>query len=321
MGFITRREGLEFTPTNIVLDFLNAKQCKILYRLRRQTGLQEHRDRAQDRAKGSSLHILEYVEKSKYPIVVEYAEEPQYKSFNPLFSPDGTRVLFNQTFGTTDIFVLPIGDEKPIKVGVGANPHWFVDQNTNKTHIVYRDTNAMFDAVPQPGKTFMVELDKNNQPSGNPVLISNFGYGGGISTDGRYLCTAFKLSCILDRQTGILSAPWGTVVHYPDSTNQCCCPSISPDDSGQLMVLRWPHERFSITDFTGNTRIHFQLPEGFEEWQTPEWSTHPNFCTASAMNKELLYNLFMININHKKYLQITSDSGYVHGHLWVGEQK
>jgi hypothetical protein len=289
--------------------------------MRRQTGLQGHRDRAQDRAKGSSLHILEYNQDSKYPILIEYPEEPQFKSFNPLFSPDGTRVVYNQTFAATDIFVLKIGEEVPIKVATGANPRWYVNKNTGKTHIVYRDANGMFDNVPQPGKTFIIELNNKNEPVGDPVMISNNGYGGGISIDGRYLCTAFKLACVLDRQTGILSAPWGTVVHSPDNTNQCCCPSISPDDSGRFMVLRWPHERFSITDFTGNTRVNFRVPEGFGEWQTPEWSTNADFCTAAAMNDDLLYDLFVVRIPDKQYLQITSDNGYVHGHLWMGEAR
>lgn len=320
MSIITRREGTEFTQTDEVLDFLNAKNCKILYRMRRKKGLEEHRDRARDRAVGSSLYILEYAEGTKYPTVIAYPEEPKYKSFNPLFSPDGTKVLYNHTFESSDIFVLEIGKGEPTKIGFGANPRWYNNKESGKTRVVYRENNGMIDTVPQHGKTFTLDLNSNNEPSGDPVMISNYGFGGGISCDGRYLGTAFLLSSILDRQTGMISAPWGTVVHQPNRTNQCCCPSMAPDDSGRLMVLRWPHERFSITDFTGNTRIHFMVPEEYIEWQTPEWSTHPDFCTAAAMNKELLYNIFIVRIKDKKYLQITSDDGYVHGHLWVGEQ-
>lgn len=87
------------------------------------------------------------------------------------------------------------------------------------------------------------------------------------------------------------------------------------------LVFRWPHERFSLTDFTGNTRSNFQVTGDYEEWQTPEWSTHPDFCTASAMNSDLIYDLFMIRIQDKEYLQLTTDGGYVHGHLWVGEER
>jgi hypothetical protein len=163
----------------------------------------------------------------------------------------------------------------------------------------------------------MLEIDEGYEPVNEPLQIANNGYGGGISSDGRYLVTAFKLASILDRRSGRLSAPWGTVLHQPDHTNQCCCPSIAPDDSGQFMVLRWPHERFSISDFTGNHRAHFYKPDGYLEWQTPEWSTDINFCTASAMNDRLIYDLFMISIADKRYLQITSDGGYVHGHLWL----
>jgi hypothetical protein len=264
---------------------------------------------------------LDYKEGEKYPKVIEYPEEAKYKSFGPLFSPDGTRILFNQTFKSTDIFVLELGKEETVKIAEGANPHWYIDNNSNKKYAVYRSENAMFDCVPQAGKTYIIQLNDNYEPIGEPEMISNYGFGGGISTDGRYLCTAFQLSCILDRKTGVLSAPWGTVVHMPSRDNQCCCPSIAPDDSGRFMVLRWPHERFSISDFSGGERNHFYIPENYEEWQTPEWSTHPNFCTAAAMNKDLIYDLFVIRISDKKYLQITTDGGYVHGHLWVGEAR
>ena len=317
MNDIIYRDGTEFAPTDMVLGFLNSKHCKLLYRLRRQTGLQGHGERAAERAKGSSLYILEYTQGSKYPTVIEYPDNSLYKSFNPLISPDGNAILYNQTFHATDIFVLPIGKDEPKRIGFGANPRWYIDQNSHKTYVVYRDANGMFDVAPQPGKTYIIELDENYEPISVPVQIANNGYGGGISTDGRYLASAFKVACILDRISGIFSAPWGTVVHQPNSTNQCCCPSIAPDDSGRFMVLRWPHERFSISDFTGNTRIHFYKPQEYVEWQTPEWSTDSNYCTASAMNDQMIYDLFIIRIPDKQYLQITTDGGYVHGHLWV----
>ena len=317
MSDITYRAGSEFTPTETVLDFLGAEHCKLLYRLRRKTGLKEHRDRAAERAKGSSLFILVYQRGSTYPSVIEYPDDDQYKSFNPLISPDGTAVLYNQSFRATDMFILKIGDETPKQIGFGANPHWYYDQETNKKYVVFRAENAMYDDVPQPGKTFLQEIDAEFNPVSEPEQIANNGYGGGISADGRFLVTAFKLPCILDRKTGRFSAPWGTVLHQPDHTNQCCCPSIAPDNSGRFMVLRWPHNRFSISDFTGNTRIHFEKPRDYLEWQTPEWSTDIDFCTAAAMNDQMIYDLFMVRIADQQHLQITSDGGYVHGHLWV----
>ncbi len=317
MNVITVRDGFEFAPTNKVLQFLQAKRCKLLYRLRRETGLQGHGERAAERAKGSSLFILDYQSNSECPMVIEYPNEDRYKSFNPLISPDGNAVLFNQTFRATDIFILKIGDDMPKRVGFGANPRWFINQNTHKYYVVYRDDNAMYDDVPQPGATYIQEIDEDYEPVNEPIQIATNGYGGGISTNGRYLVTAFKLACILDRHSGELSAPWGKAIQQPDHTNQCCCPSIAPDDSGRFMVLRWPHERFSISDFTGKHRTHFYKPDGYLEWQTPEWSTDIDFCTASAMNDRLIYDLFLVSIPDKRYLQITSDGGYVHGHLWL----
>lgn len=315
----TRREGTEFAPAGTVLDFLNARKCRVLYRMRRQKGLQGHGDRAADRAKGSSLCILDYERGAPYPTLIEYPDEPRFKCFGPLFSPDGTKVVYNQTFGASDISVLRIGAAEPVKAGHGANPHWYVDRKTGRTHVVYRDDNGKFEGVPQPGKTYALAIDDEGRPVGTPELLADHGFGGGISSDGRYLCTAFLLACALDRQTGRVSAPWGTVLREPGHTNQCCCPSTAPDDSGRFMVLRWPHERFSITDFTGASHVHFPLPDGREEWQTPEWSTHPDFCTAAAMTSESIYDVYIVRIPDKQYLQITPDGGYVHGHLWVGE--
>jgi hypothetical protein len=35
-------------------------------------------------------------------------------------------------------------------------------------------------------------------------------------------------------------------------------------------------------------------------------------------SNELIYDIMMVNLSTKKYLQITTDGGYVHAHLWVG---
>ena len=71
-------------------------------------------------------------------------------------------------------------------------------------------------------------------------------------------------------------------------------------------------------EFDGGNQIHYPLPEGAEEWQTPEWSTHPNFDTGSIMNDEFIYDIVLVNLAEKGYLQVTTDGGYVHAHLWVG---
>jgi hypothetical protein len=212
--------------------------------------------------------------------------------------------------------ILPIGGE-PVKVAVGANPRWVKDKDSGNLYIVYRNENSMFRNVPQDGITYILQIDKNNRPVGEPEIVASYGFGGGMSTDKRYLCSAYLLPVALDRNTGAISAPLGTVLSRPLRENQCCCPSIAPDDTGRMMLLRWPHERISIMGWDGSAKTHFQVPEGAGEWQTPEWATHPDYFTGSIMNKDLIYDIVLARVKDKKYLQITNDGGYIHAHLWV----
>lgn len=318
MSEIKMREGEEFASSDNVLSFLGADRCRLVYRLVREKNLEGHGERAAVRAKGTSLFLLDYTRSKPYPTVYEFPDDPIYKSFTPLLSPDGSRILYNHSFDATDIMILPIGESGPVKIGVGANPRWCRDNESGNTYVVYRERNAQYRGVPQEGVTFRLQVDENNQPVGEPEIVAAYGFGGGMSTNGRYLCTAYLLVSCLDRQTGAISAPLGTVHQMPDRRNQCCCPSIAPDDTGRMMVLRWPHERFTVMGWDGSGMTHYQMPEGAIEWQTPEWSTHPNFATSSVMfSNELIYDIMMVNLSAKKYLQITTDGGYVHAHLWV----
>ncbi|MGD9200511.1 MAG: hypothetical protein PVI26_03030 [Chitinispirillia bacterium] len=317
MHELVKREGREYALANDVLSFLEADRCKIVYRISRKRNIQGHAERADERAKGSSLFLLEYDRDHEYPSVIEYPNEPIYKSFSPLLSPDGNRILYNHTFRATDIMILPIEGE-PVKVAVGANPHWVQDKDSGNMYIVYRNENGKFQNIPQDGITYRLQIDSNNQPVGEPEIVATFGFGGGMSTNGQYLCTAYLLPVALDRKTGAISAPLGTVRSKPHNENQCCCPSIAPDDTGRMMLLRWPHVRISIMGWDGSEKRHYPLPEGGDEWQTPEWSTHPDFFTGSIMNKDLIYDIVIARVKDEKYLQITKDGGYIHAHLWVG---
>ena len=312
------REGREFAASRDVLTFLGADRCRLVYRVRREKNLTGHGERSRDRAKGSSLFLLDYHSGETYPTVHEYPEAPVYKTFAPQLSPDGERILFNQSFHSTGIFVLPVGGDSPVEVAVGANPRWCQDESNGRLYVVYRDQNGVFQNLPQCGKTFRIQIDSNNTPLGEPEMIAAYGFGGGMSTDARYLASAHMLVVAMDRQTGAISAPLGTVLREPGHTNQCCCPSMAPDASGRLMALRWPHDRFTTMGWDGSGVTHYPLPDGAIEWQTPEWSTHPEFATGSVMNDEFIYDIVLVSLTDKRYLQVTSEGGYVHAHLWVG---
>ena len=314
----TVREGTEFASSDEVLSFLGVDRCRLVFRLRRQKNLRKHGERANDRAKGSSLFLLDYDPGKPHPTVHEYPDDPIYKSFNPLLSPDGSRILYNHTFDATDMQILPVDGGPPVKIAEGANPRWCRDETSGNIYVVYRTRNAMFQNVPQDGLTFRVQIGPDNQPVGEPEMVAAHGFGGGMSTNGRYLCSAFLLTVAMDRHTGAISAPFGTVLCEPDHENQCCRPSIAPDASGRMMVLRAPHSRFTTMGWDGSGLNHFPIPDGVVEWQTPEWSTHPDFATGSVMNNEFIYDIVLVRLVDKKYLQITTEGGYVHAHMWVG---
>ena len=261
MSGVNKRVGEEFTSTDDVLSFLGADRCRMVYRLVREKNVEGHGERAAVRARGTSLFLLDYNRSNPYPTVYEFPDEPIYKSFTPLLSPDGSRILYNHSFDATDIMILPVDDGDPVKIGVGANPRWCLDQESGKTYVVYRERNAKYNGAPQDGITFRLLIDDKNQPDGDPEIIASYGFSGGMSTDGRYLCTAFLLLSAMDRQTGAISAPLGTVRQQPRWENQCCCPSIAPDDSGRMMVLRWPHVRFSMMNWDGSDMTHYLMPD------------------------------------------------------------
>ena len=90
MSELVVREGREFASSKDVLSFLGVDTCRIVYRISRKKNIQGNKDRADARAVGSSLLLLDYDKSRDYPNVFEYPEGPEYKSFSPLLSPDGS---------------------------------------------------------------------------------------------------------------------------------------------------------------------------------------------------------------------------------------
>jgi hypothetical protein len=274
-----------------------------------------HGQRAGHRGKGSALSVVTYTQDVDEPQPLQIQDT---KTFAPLLSPDGTRIVYNQTFGATDIFVMSLEDFEPIKVGHGANPHWWVDSKSGEEHVIYRSDNGGFRGPP-PGKTFRQKVGPEGRPAGEPEVIFEVGFGGGLSADGRYLATGFMKLVVGDRETGECTMPLGDGTPE-DNHNQTCCVSVAPDESGRYMMLRWPHSHFGICDFQGRWDLKIRCPDDVEEWQTPEWSTHPKFATASCMTRGTNYDLYLIRLSDYEMLRLTTSGGYVHGHLWVGPE-
>ncbi len=305
-------------PVDEVLSFLGASSCRFVYRRLKTAGTDWQQRRDMRRA-GSMLYILEYQAGVDQP---RYREIPNVQAFAPLFSPDGRHVVYNTTFHASDMFVMPLDTAEPVPVGTGAHPHWWDDPESGESFVVYRTENGVYTGFP-PGRTMRRKLGPDNLPVGEPEVICPYGFGGGISPDGRYLATGYTHPIVADLKTGEYFHPLGER-QLPDQENQTCDISVAPDGSRRTMHLRITltgagrHDFIGVTDFEGSDYVKIRKPDWTEEWQTPEWSTHGDFCTASGTNPDQTYDLYVVRLSDRAILRLTWDGGYGHAHLWVG---
>jgi len=192
----------------------------------------------------------------------------------PVWSEDGRSILFS-TRGRA--FTIQAGNSglERVQTLPGLNniyePSYWRDPSSGGLHIVYcdADTNAHYDPrEPSPGNTWLVDLSDGKQEQ-----LFNFPCDGGLSRDGTRLGEAFGTALIVD-------LPNQKAHKLFDG--QACNATISPDDSYRLMHLVLPHDKFVVRNEYGRELWQISKPVGSEEWQTPRWSNHPDWCMATA---------------------------------------
>ena len=82
------------------------------------------------------------------------------------------------------------------------------------------------------------------------------------------------------------------------------------------MQLRLPHDRFGVIRYDGADDAEYLCPEGASEWQTPEWSNHPDFAAAVAANEEEDYDVYLVRLSDQEALKVVRGGCYVHPCLW-----
>jgi uncharacterized protein (TIGR03382 family) len=114
----------------------------------------------------------------------------------------------------------------------------------------------------------------------------------------------------------------GGIAHVVNGSSQGCNGSMSPDDNYHLMHLELPHTYFCYRDKDDNRVWYVENPTGTMEWQSPEFSTHPDFATAAAKEGSGNYSVWAVKISTKemiKILDVTDGSNWAEPHLWVGD--
>ena len=273
---------------------------------------------------------------------------------SPLISPDGTFVTYylitgNTTYGAYIQKLDP--DAQPVLVASnGTEPHWWKD-SANQVYVIYSDQYMVENLVTGVGHTFRQKFSPNGNGSllGAVDTIAPYPMNGGLSKDGRYLCTGYKHAAFYDISTQTLVPINGD--------NQVCNPSTDPDSSlpyrmmflniGGIQSLNNPflgnadfpsnnlsqHAYLFIVDPSNTVQDYVPITimgNSYHAWQCPEWSNNPNFAAAMALADEfattgdgVIIKGMENRMAQKKILVFTQGSGKLNTqratpYVWIG---
>ncbi len=275
---------------------------------------------------------------------------------SPLISPeDGSFVAYYLTHGA-DIQGAYFQGLDPAATPVlvaenGCDPHWWKD-SLGQAYIVYSDQILTSALVPGINFTYRqkVSLSGGGSLIGPAEKIAPYPMNGGLSADGRFLCTGNSSAAFYDMADSTLISVNGDV--------QTCNPSIDPDPRGQgvMMFLNIDGPQKLDNPFLGNgdfpdpaLPVHAILfivdtrqtvidyvPLAllnrhygpYEEWQNPEWSNRPRFvCALGIISGDNSDIIIVKNVNdrsaEKQILRVTPGKYKMNYRstpsLWIGE--
>ncbi|MBN1308777.1 MAG: SUMF1/EgtB/PvdO family nonheme iron enzyme, partial [Chitinispirillaceae bacterium] len=228
----------------------------------------------------------------------------------PAISPDGTFIAWSSksegSSGTSVITVVSLDDTAfPVTARLpGFLPRWWADPESHDTFLVYTD-GASLNSMAQwyREKTLRHRIAAGVLEGTPEVLWSMGSYHGGLSSDGRFLGTAFPTAKLVDlklNDTNIyyFVPPW----NGRDDTPQVCNLSMSPSRAspGEALFLDFGYPStssllgkpygFHSVAFIANTRLFspdhvsqwFEAPPEYDRWNFTEWTNYPGAFAALA---------------------------------------
>jgi hypothetical protein len=261
-----------------------------------------------DQTDGNKLYIFDTAARS----VTKLSEDIECRQ--PLLSPDGTRVAYGRG---GKVYTRPLDGGAAAQIAEGYDGHWWVD-DAGDEWLYYTtigdnpEDTARKVWYPNNGKgiqTRRIRLKDNLDE-----FVFDWKCSAGPSRDGTHLGAAYSTMIIFEAASG--------TAHVVNGNNQGCNGSMSPDDNYHLMHLELPHTYFCYRDMDDNRVWYVENPTGTMEWQSPEFSTHPDFAIATAKEGSGRYSVWVVKISTKemiKILDVTDGSNWAEPHLWVGE--
>jgi hypothetical protein len=348
--FVLPEQPYQFPSSTDIGIFFNTTNVKIIYTLNGNNG----RD----------VYYVDFNDSAPAPKkLIKPAGKETSNADSPLLSRDGSFVAYYLTpDGThTDgayIQKLDPTAQPELIAANGNDPHWWVDTtDTSNIYVIYSDQIEVGNLTSGSGQTYIqkVSLVGSGSLQGAANVIASYPMNGGMSKDGRYLCTGYTEAEFYDRISNHLTPINGPISGY----KQVCNPSIDPDTVSipRMMFLNFSGIQQLINplqdssdfpaDGLGNLPLHAVLfivdinntvkdfvpisimGSGYGAWQCPEWSNKPNFAAALAKadeNTNIADGVIIKNLGDhsikKETLVFTRGNGKLNSastpYVWIG---
>ncbi len=329
-----------FITTDSIAAFIGTSNVKIAYTLN----------------EGSRwVYFIDFNKPSPMPLKLKKpAGKENINGDSPLISPDGSFVTYYLTHGADfqGAYLQKLDSlASPVLIAAnGTEPHWWKDA-TGQVYIIY--SNQMMSTTLVKGNYFTyrqkVSLEGNGSLIGPAEEIAPYAMNGGMSENGRFLCTGYKNAAFYDESDSAL---------IPINEGyQTCNPSTDPDSAnpGVMMFLNIGGQQNLNNPFLGNADfpgplipMHTMLfivnientvvdyvplslatakYRPYEEWQDPEWSNNPGFAAALGVIDDANADIIIIkNIGDREHakelLKVTPGTYKVNAtstpYIWIG---
>ena len=264
----------------------------------------------------------------------------------PSISPDGTYLAYSSKgegeYGTSSITIRSLTEEDfPVIARFdGFIPRWWVDPVSADTFIVYTTGASSNDRLYWFSEQTLRQKMTGGKPSGEAdVLWKTGSYHGGLSSDGRYLGTAFTRAKLVDLQENdtqlyYFEPPW----NGRNDTPQVCNLSMSPSKErpGNALFLDFGYSTSTLVGkpyrshaimFVGTTRLFssehiagwYEVPAEYEQWNFPEYTNFPGAIISLAHNtgKADTAAIMLINGDDSLYCPLIKGMGLGEVAAWV----
>jgi hypothetical protein len=255
---------------------------------------------------------------------------------SPLFSSDGEWITYFVRLSATSQkpYIRKIGDNSAsIEIASqGTDPHFWRD-SAGGLYVIYSNKyQVSLNELPNLTgyATFRQRIDPDDgaKIASAEVLVSR-PFNGGLSKEGRYLCTGYSDGALYDLADSTLYR-----INYEEASGgmQICNPSISPDSAHSDWMLFLPfagtqkldfsempsspgmiktHEYMFIVDKENKVRWQRTFPAGYFQWQDLEWTNDFNFVIALAKvtssESDTRHDCFLVRQSDQAILKLTTD--------------